>query len=248
MRRLLPVLIFITLPVMFLAAEPNFQVMLREIDETGNFGDKDFSCIYTIVSEKPGEEQEVTQARMFRRDRTDQFLILILKPEVQKGQGYLQVDENVWFYDPESRKFSHSSLKENIQNSDAKNADLNQSSLAEDYEVTEWEEGSLGKFPVYILQMQALNDEVTYPELRMWIRKDKAIVLKSEDYSLSGRLMRTSYYPKYIQVGDQFLPSKMLVIDELREGERTQVTLRGATTATLPDAVFTKAYLERVNK
>jgi len=247
MRRLLPVFLLLTLPALFLAAEPDFQAMLREIDEVGNFGDRDFSCIYTIVSEKPGEEQEVTQARMFRRDRTDQFLILILKPEVQKGQGYLQVDENVWFYDPESRKFSHSSLKENIQNSDAKNADLNESSLAEDYEVTEWEEGSLGSFPVYILRLKALNDEVTYPEVKMWIRKDKPIVLKNEDYSLSGRLMRTSYFPKYVQVGDRLLPSQILIIDELREGERSQVTMRDATTTALPDTVFTKAYLERVN-
>jgi outer membrane lipoprotein-sorting protein len=247
MRRILPFIICFFLPAIFLSAEPDFQAMLREIDDIGNFGEKDFSCIYTIVSEKPGEEKEITQARMFRRDSTDQFLILILKPDVQKGQGYLQVDENVWFYDPESRKFSHSSLKENIQNSDAKNADLNESSLAEDYEVTEWEEGTLGSFPVYILKLRALHDEVTYPELRLWIRKDKALVLKNEDYSLSGRLMRTSYYPKYIQVGDKLLPSQILIVDELREGERTQVTMRDATTADLPDAVFTKAYLERVN-
>jgi len=248
MRRCVPFLFFLILiPVICVSAEPDFQAMLREIDEIGNFGEEDFSCIYTIVSEKPGEEKEVTQARMFRRDRTDQFLILILKPEVQKGQGYLQVDDNVWFYDPESRKFSHSSLKENIQNSEAKNADLNESSLAEDYEVVDWEEGTLGSFPVYILRMKALNDEVAYPELKMWIRQDKAIVLKNEDYSLSGRLMRTSYYPKYIQVGEKLLPSQILIVDELREGERTQVTMRDATTARLPDAVFTKAYLERVN-
>ena len=248
MRRIVPILILILVPALFsFAQEPDFQSMLREIDEIGNFSGEDFSCIYTIVSEKPGEDQEVTQARMFRRDATDQFLILILKPEVQKGQGYLQVDDNVWFYDPESRKFSHSSLKENIQNSDAKNADLNESSLAEDYQVIEWEEGTLGSFPVYILKLEALNDEVAYPELKMWIRKDRAIVLKNEDYSLSGRLMRTSYYPKYIQVGDKLLPSQILIIDELREGERTQVTMRDATTARLPDAVFTKAYLERVN-
>lgn len=247
MRRILPFLILFILPAAFLAAEPDFHAMLKEIDEIGNFGDRDFSCIYTIVSEKPGEEQEVTQARMFRRDRTDQFLILILKPEVQKGQGYLQIDENVWFYDPDSRKFSHSSLKENIQNSDAKNSDLNESSLAEDYRVIEWEEGKLGSFPVYILTLEALNDEVTYPEVKLWIRQDRPIVLKNEDYSLSGRLMRTTYFPKYIQVGEKLLPSQMLIVDELREGERSQMTMRDATTAALPDAVFTKAYLERVN-
>ncbi|MBN2050867.1 MAG: outer membrane lipoprotein-sorting protein [Spirochaetales bacterium] len=247
MRLFKPLTVLFFLTAACLSAQPDFKAMLREIDELGSFGEEDFSCVYTIVADKPGEEQEITQARMFRRDRTDQFLILILKPEVQKGQGYLQVDENVWFYDPESRKFSHSSLKENIQNSDAKNADLDETSLAEDYDVIAWEEGTLGSFNVYILTLKALNDEVTYPKLRLWIRKDQAIVLKTEDYSLSDRLMRTSYYPKYIQVGAKLLPSQMLIVDELREGERTQITMRDATTAVLPDVVFTKAYLERVN-
>jgi hypothetical protein len=32
-----------------------------------------------------------------------------MEPESQLGQGYLKVDDNLWFYDPESRKFSHSS-------------------------------------------------------------------------------------------------------------------------------------------
>ncbi len=230
-----------------LFGEPDFHQMLVEIDNTGNFQNSDFSCVYTIVSEKPGEEPSVTQARMFRRDRLDQFVLLILKPEAQKGQGYLKVDDNVWFYDPESRKFSHSSLKENIQNSDAKNSDLDRGSMADDYDVIAWEEGTLGSFPVYILVLQAKNNEVSYPKIKLWIRKDRPIVLKAEEYSLSDRLMRTTYYPKYIQVGDQYLPSQMLFIDNLKEGEKTQITMKDPSVSVLPDSVFTTSFLERVN-
>mgnify|MGYP006300551311 CR=1 FL=1 len=109
-----------------LAAEPDFEKMLEEIDELSTFGDRDFSCIYTMVSEKPGEDVSLTQVRLFRRDSQDQFLFLILKPEAQRGQGYLQIDEVVWFYDPESRKFEKSTLKETIQDSDTQNSDLDQ--------------------------------------------------------------------------------------------------------------------------
>jgi hypothetical protein len=69
-----------------------------------------------------------------------------------------------------------------------------------------------------------------------------------EDYSLSDRLMRTAYYPKYMKVAERFIPSRMLFVDELKEGEKTQVTIKDASVATLPDSVFTKAYLERVNR
>jgi outer membrane lipoprotein-sorting protein len=246
MKKILLIIIILSISVSVFA-EPDFETMLKEIDGLGSFEDTDFSCVYTFVSEKPGEETEVTQARMFRRDAKKQFVMLILKPEYQKGQGYLKVDENVWFYDPESRKFSHSSLKENVQNSDAKTSDLDSLSLSEDYAVDSWEEGKLSNFDVYILNLQALNDEVSYPRMKLWVRTDQTIVLKEEDYSLSNRLMRTSYFPKYVKVGSKFVPAQILIVDNLKEGEKTQLTMKNPSAAALPDSVFTKAYIERVN-
>jgi outer membrane lipoprotein-sorting protein len=230
-------------------AEPDFTGMLRTIDDMQSFEDNDFSCVYTVVSQKPGEPQEVHQVRLFRRDLNDQFLLLILKPEVQKGQGYLQVDDNVWFYDPESRKFSHSSMKENVVNSDAKNSDFTQSSLAEDYDVVAWEEAELGKFPVYILDLQAKNNEVSYDKLKLWIRRDVTLVLKQESYSAGEerRLMRTAFFTKYTKVAEKYIPAQMLMVDNLKEGEKTQITLTDPIVSKLPDFVFTKAYLEKVN-
>jgi len=229
------------------ADTPDFQKILTDIDNLGNFESGDFSCVYTIVSEKPGEEKSVTQARIFRRDETDQFVLLILQPQIQRGQGYLKADENVWFYDPESRKFEKSTLRENVQDSDAQNSDFNRNSLAEDYEVLNWEENTLGRFPVYILDLKAKHDDVSYDRIKIWVRQDLSIVLKEENYSVSDRLMRTALYPKYTVLGDKYLPSSALIVDELNEGERTQFSMKEATTSTIPDYVFTKAYLERVN-
>ena len=229
------------------AVEPDFDEILREIDELANFSETDFSAVYTIISERPGEEREVTQARLFRRDLNDQFLILILQPEVQRGQGYLQVDENVWFYDPESRKFERTTIRENIQNSDAQNADLDQSTFSTDYDVVAWEESRLGNFDVYIVDLEAKTSDVAYDKVRLWIRTDESIVLKEEDYSVNGRLMRTVLYPRYERVGGKIIPKQVLIVDELNEGERTQLTMSDATTRTIPDSVFSKAYLERVN-
>ena len=46
----------------------------------------------------------------------------------------------------------------------------------------------------------------------------------------------------------RFLASQMLFVDELKEGERTQVTMANTSLAQVPDSVFTKSYLERVNR
>lgn len=248
MKRLTTLLaILFLLGVSTVFAAPDFDQILRDIDELGNFEGVDFSCVYTIVSEKPGEDKSVSQARMFRRDTDDQFVLLILQPQVQRGQGYLKVDENVWFYDPESRKFEKSTIRDNVQDSDAQNSDLNRNSLSEDYSVVEWEETKLGKYPVYLLELKAKHNDVSYDKIKIWVRTDISIVLKEEDFSVSNRLMRTVVYPRYTIVDERYLPSNALIIDELNEGERTQFSMKNATTTPIPDYVFTKTYLERVN-
>ncbi len=250
MKKIVIVFLFLAFGIS-LWAETDFTAILRKLDEMGNFEDRDFSATYTIVSEKVEKGEivtEVTQAQMYRRDKDKKFLLIILKPDVQKGQGYLKVDENVWFYDPESRQFSLASMKENIQNSDAKNSDLNATSLEKDYEIISATEEMLGKFPVYVLELKAKNNEVSYPKLKLWVRKDNYLLLKEEDYSLSNRLMRTTVFPSYISIGGKSIPSKILLVDELKKGNKTQLTIKDPSLAKIPDSTFTKSYLERVNK
>lgn len=222
--------------------------ILKELDDLGNFPGKDYSALFTIVSEKPGEKQSVSQVRVFRRDTKKQFTILVMLPEVNKGQGYLREDDNVWFYDPTSRKFSHSSIKENLQNSEAKNSDFTESSLAGDYSIEKVSEDSIGKYPVWVLDLKARHNEVPYERSLLFVRKDKTMVLKREDYSVNGRLMRTTLYPKYVTLESQLIPSQILIVDEINKGEKSQISLAEQSVEKLPDKVFTKAFLEQVNR
>jgi outer membrane lipoprotein-sorting protein len=222
--------------------------ILKTLDELGDFTGKDYSSLITIVSEKPGEKQTVTQVRMYRRDARKQFTLLIMLPEVNKGQGYLREDESVWFYDPTSRKFSFSSIKENLQNSEAKNSDFTKRSLLDDYTVESTKEGLVGKFPVWILDLKAKTNEVSYERMKLYVRKDRTMLLKQEDFSVSGRLMRTTLFPKYAEIDNRLMPSQILIVDEINKGEKSQITMAEQSVTALPDKVFTKAFIEQVNK
>lgn len=228
------------------AGAQDFKAMLKAVDEMGSFGSQDYSATYSIVSEKPGENPSVMEVKIFRRDAHDQFVLLIQKPDKQKGQGYLKIDDNVWFYDPESGNFSHSTMKENIQNSEAKNSDLKKYTFADDYDIISTSSGKLGAFDVWILDLKAKNDEVSYRHIRLTIRKDKPIPLKEEDYSVSERLMRTVYYlPNYINAGGRLIPARIKIVDELNKGEQSVLTISDVSVGKLDDQVFTKAFLER---
>ena len=222
--------------------------ILGTVDTSRNFTGTDFSAVMTMISEDPETGVEKKKVQQFRRDDSDMFLMLFIEPASEKGQGYLNIGENLWFYDPQSRKFNHTSMKESFGGTDAKNSDFGASSLGEDYKVLAVEDGKLGRYDVYIMDLEGTNPEVTYPTVKIWITKDNSLVLKSEDFSATGRLMRTSLFPSYAKVGGKFLATKMIFNDELIEGKKTQITITDISTKDLPDSIFTKSYVERVNR
>jgi hypothetical protein len=103
--------------------------------------------------------------------------------------------------------------------------------------------------------VKAVNDRVTFPITRLWI-SDDALLRKSEDYSLSGQLLRTVLIPTYQAIGSRFVPVSIVIVDQLKGkmvdgvfvGDRTQITISKPSLAGLPDNLFTKSYLEKVGQ
>lgn len=236
-------------------ATESYAETLKKVDALVTFGDTDLSAEYTIDKRDPGGAVTTTVATMFRRDRTDQFLILILQPQEDKGKGYLKQGDNLWLYDPVGKSFTFTSAKERFQNSSARNSDFNRSDFSGDYKpIKAWKE-RLGKFDCTVLELEATNDSVSFPRVKIWISEDY-LVRKMEDYSLSGQLMRTTAIPNYQKLGVRWLPASMVIVDHLKfrkigstiDYERTTITIRKPSLSPLPDSVYTKEYLERVNR
>jgi len=224
------------------------EAVLQKVDEQSSFPHTDLSAVLTIITEDPEAGLEKMVVRYFRRDDGERFLLVVEEPRTQRGQGYLLEGDNLWFYDPSSRKFAHTSLKESFQGTDARNADFGQWSYSSSYKVVDYTEGKLGNFAVYIIDLEAVDDTVPYPYVKLWVTKDSNLVLRTQEFSLNKRLMRSGLFPSYTRVGQGVIPTQMVFVDELVEGKKTQVSLSEISTAKLPDNVFTKAFLERANR
>jgi outer membrane lipoprotein-sorting protein len=221
---------------------------LDALYEAMNYGNSDFSATMTLVVEKPNETTRNLQYKYFSRPEREQFTMVQINPPAGKGTGYLVEDDNFWIYDPEGRKFTHSSLKENIESSDRKASDMvNRNEWRDDYRVTGLTEGRLGAYPVWIIAVDAISSRPAYAKVTYHIRKDIPLLLKQEDFSAAGRLMRTTLVPRYSRVGTHYVTAQIIVRDELNPGEQTQQVLSDMSFARLPDMVFTKAYLENLN-
>jgi hypothetical protein len=236
-------------------ADTDFKAMLKTVDGLVSFTDTDFSAEYKVEQFKPGEGTSVTSAAMFRRDKDEKYLILILDPPADKGKGYLKIGPNMWVYDPVARRFDFTSSKERFQNSNARNSDFTRSTYSSDYDIVSAKQEQLGKFQCWVVDLKANNDQVSFPRCKIWISEDN-LVRKTEDYSLSGQLMRTRAIPSYQKIGERYVPVMLLIVDNLRgktiggkfQNEYTRLTISKPSLTSLPDSIYTQAYLEKVSK
>ena len=215
----------------------------------------DISAHVVFTQSKPQQGVKVIDSIYYRRDKDDAFLIVMLAPETDKGNGYLRIDDNFWMYRRNTRTFAHINRDESIGGTNAKGSDFERRKLPELYEGVKDNDGKdiltktmLGKIPVYRFEVKAKVNDVDYPKKTYWIREDNFLVLKEQDYSSSNTLMLTAYFRKYTTVNERFIPVEHLYIDEFEKGNKTIVEITNISTDKLDDSLFTKAYLENLSK
>ena len=70
---------------------------------------------------------------------------------------------------------------------------------------------------------------MAYPVVKLWVDKDTGNILKRQDFALSGRLMRTSYYPKWKKLfseskkADVWYPQEIRIYDEVEKANSTVI-------------------------
>ncbi len=236
-------------------ANPDFVQILRKADALVTFPDTDFSAMYSFVQEIPGQGTSSKKAMVFRRDKDNTYLIVIVEPEEDRGKGYLKSGDNLWYYDPVSRRFTFTSAKDRFQNMNARNSDFTRSNLAGDYRVVGSQRAKLGIYDCWLLDLEATSDDITFPRMKIWI-SDDGLVRKTEDYSYSGQHLRTVAFPQYQQLDGRYIPTTVVIVDELRGAvingtfvhERTTYTISRPSLQRLPDATFTKTWLEKLSE
>lgn len=208
-----------------------------------------------LTQTKTGQGTKKTEMIYYRRDSDDAFLIVMIAPETDKGNGYLRIGDNFWMYRLNTRTFQHINRDENIAGTDAHAEDFEKRKLTELYEPAKDASGKetvsdekLGSIPVYKFNIRAKVNDVDYPKKTYWVRKDNGLPLKMQSFSQSGTLMQTAYYMNYTIVDGKYVPVKQLFIDEFEKGNRTLVEISGISTQKLDGSIFTKAYLENLSK
>lgn len=224
--------------------------IVRTLDERQrNSGDWKALC-YMEQKEK-GKTDVVYELLVLRRDQDDKQLYLFTKPKSEAGKGYLRIERNLWFYDPTVGRWERRTERERIGGTETRRGDLDESKLAEEYDPRYVGAGKLGAYDVHELELRAKPGvDVAFPTLKLWVDQATSNVLKRQELALSGRLMRTAYYPRWKKIysaskkGDVWYPEEMRFFDEIEKSNSTHLVIQSIDLRPLEANIFTKAWLE----
>jgi outer membrane lipoprotein-sorting protein len=230
--------------------KPAMVKLLQEIDaRQRNQGD--YHSFAYIEQKERDKVDTVYEAEVYRRSADARFVMLFDKPKSEEGKGYLRIDQNLWMYDPTVGKWERRTERERIGGTNSRRSDFDDSRLAEEYEPKFEGEGKLGVYKTVEMTLTVKEGvDVAFPVVKIWIDQETHNILKRQELALSGKLMRTSYYPKWAKVfseskkADVWFPQEIRFFDEVEKANSTLVMIRKVELKPLDANVFTKAWLE----
>ena len=211
----------------------------------------DYASVVFIDQKSKDGSSKAFEARVYRRDGDDKWMILFTKPKAEAGKGYLRLEKNLFLYEPTLGKWERQTERASIAGTNSRRDDFDQSRLAQEYDAVFVADEGLGRFKVYHLKLTAKPGlEVASPVLQIWIDQGEKNVMKRQEFALSGKLLRTSYYPSWEKMfskskgAEVYVPKEIRVFDEVEKGNATTVALRDVKLDALDANIFTKAWLE----
>ena len=224
--------------------------LLRTLDDRQQ-NNGDYKSLVYLEQKEKDKTDVVREAIVYRRSADQKLMILFTKPKGEQGKGYLRLEKNLWSYDPNVGKWERRTERERIAGTDSRRADFDESRMAEEYEPSDEGEDKLGAYSVHKLSLKVKEGiDVAFPVVKLWVDNETSNILKRQEFALSGRLMRTLYYPRWQKLyseskkGDFWYPPEIRIYDEVEKANSTIVLIKTVDLHALEANIFTKAWFE----
>ena len=173
-----------------------------------------------------------------------------LAPAREKGIKMLKLGDQLWTYSPDTDRtisISGHMLRQSVMGSDLSYEDMMEDhSLVDLYRPEIAGEGTLLDRPCWILALTSKGGDVAYDSRKIWVDKDRFVLLKEERYAKSGKLLKTLEVKNVIRVQGRWVQTFLVVKDALKNGEGTEFKIQSIEfDAAIPDYLFSKASLRK---
>lgn len=228
------------------AADP---VVAREILARADrirFPDTGFQVDVTITTSEPNADDDVRTYRIISKGNT-QTLVQTTAPAIDQGQILLMRDRDLWVFLPNLSQPIRLPLSQKLTGQ-VSNGDLARANFVGDYEPKLLRTEKIDGVPYQVLQLDAVDNGVTYRQVLYWVNSKNHQPYKAEFYALSGRLLKTGHYQEYRALGGETRPTRLVIEDAMRRGHRSVLEYRDMVMRDLPDKIFTKDYLKKLSR
>jgi len=203
-----------------------------------------FEVSVTITSKTADGVAETRKYNVLSKGN-ENTIVLTTEPAADRGQAMLMKGRDLWIFLPAVSQPVRLSLSQRLTGQVA-NGDVARANFAGDYAPkllrTEVIDGEV----MHVLELTAVDRGVTYARVMYWVRQGNHWPYKAEFYAVSDRLLKTAFYQNYAKLGGQMRPTRMVMKDAMKAGEESVLDYRDLRSRDLPDRMFTKDYLKRV--
>lgn len=215
------------------------------------------------VDENITSENKIITAKMIvhlrRTSRTMEFKSYIqgtekaftefLSPPREKGTKMLKLKDQLWMYSPWTERtilISGHMLRQSVMGSDLSYEDMMEDpKLSNSYNAEILKEEKFLNSNCWVLQLKAKSENVAYPLRKIWVDKEKFVILKEERYARSGTLLKMAEVKSLKKVQNRWIPERAIYKDILKSGEGTEFIIDSIEfNANIPEHIFTKASLK----
>lgn len=210
------------------------------------FPDTGFQVDVNITTTEPNVDDDVRAYRILSKGNA-QTLVQTTAPAIDQGQILLMRDRDLWAFLPNLSQPIRLPLSQKLTGQ-VSNGDLARANFVGDYEPKLLRTEKIDGSSYHVLQLDAVDNGVAYRQVLYWVNSKNNQPYKAEFYALSGRLLKTGYYQEYRALGGETRPTRLVIEDALRRGRQSVLEYHDMVVRDLPDKIFTKDYLKKLNR
>lgn len=203
-----------------------------------------FQVDISITSTQPDEAPELRKYRVLSKGN-ENTVVMVTEPASERGQIILMKGRDLWVFMPEVSQPVRISLAQRLTGQVA-NGDLARANFSGDYTPRLVRTETVGSDSYYVLELTAVDRGVTYQRVMYWVNQKNFWPLKAEFYSLSNRLLKRCRYDNFQTLAGKIRPTRMILEDALHAGEQSVLDYSAMKLRELPDKIFTKEYLKKL--
>ncbi len=208
------------------------------------FPQEGFQVDVTITTRSPRRDPDIREYRILSKGN-ENTLVMTTAPAIDRGQIMLMKDKDLWVFLPKVSQPVRLPLSQRLTGQVA-NGDLARANLTGDYDAKLIRSEDIDGHDFHVLELTAAKRGVTYHRVLYWVNTENHRPYKAEFYARSGRLLKTCFYQNFKLMGGTERPTRLFLRDALRADEESILDYANMRLRKLPDKVFTKQYLKKL--